>query len=308
MRIIITGGSGLIGHRLSYWMVREEHEVIVLSRNSQAKRMPPNVQGARWDGYSSFGWGHLIDENTVIVNLAGESLTGWRWTKRHKQRVMGSRIDTTEAVGEAIARAPRKPALLIQASTVGYYGSRGDDILSESAPAGKGFLADVCEEWEEIAAQIGVQTAILRMGFVLSRDGGFLKPMRTAARLLTRQFGDGSQWLSWVHIDDAVHAISHLIRQKKSEGVYNLTAPNPVTNVDFMKMLSHTMGAPRLIGVPTWALNLMMGEQSAVLLYSQRVLPNRLLETGYRFKYPTLDIALDQLLGRHYEGRGRRNS
>ncbi|MBK8022765.1 MAG: TIGR01777 family protein [Chloroflexi bacterium] len=303
MRVIITGGTGLIGHRLSYWMVREGHDVIVLSRNSQAKRMPPNVQGARWDAYSSFGWGHLIEENSVIVNLAGENPTNWRWTSRHKRRVMASRIDATEAIHEAVERAQRKPALLVQASAVGYYGDRGAETITETSPMGEGFWPDLCEEWEATAKEIPIRSVILRIGVVLSRDGGYLAAMHKIARLLARKLGTGEQWIPWVHVDDVCFAISHLIKQQTSIGVYNVTAPEPVTNTDFMKTLSHTISAPRLYNVPTWSMNLLAGEQALTVLDSQRVLPVRLQEAGFRFKYPTINVALEHLLGSHYEGR-----
>jgi uncharacterized protein (TIGR01777 family) len=298
MRVIILGGTGLIGHRLSYWLVREQHEVIVLSRNSQAKKMPPNVQGARWDGYSTFGWGHLLDANTVLINMAGHNPFNWRWTNAHKRRVLHSRLDTTQAVLEAIAEAPVKPALLIQASAVGFYGDRGDAAVTEADKAGEGWRAEVCVEWEGLLRNPPIRTCILRIGVALSREGGFLPPMQTAARLLVRHMGDGEQWVPWVHIDDVAHVSSFLIANPNTSGVYNVTAPQPVTNAGFMAALSHAMGAPRLLPVPSWALRLGMGEQAGVLLDSQKVLPDRLLKAGYRFKYPSIDLALDYLLKR----------
>lgn len=303
MRVIITGGTGLIGHRVSYWLVRDGHEVIVLSRNSQAKKMPPNVQGARWDAYSAFGWGHLLDGNTVIINLAGQNPANWRWTERHKRRMFASRIDSTEAVAEAIQFAKEKPILLIQASAVGYYGDRGDETVTEATPAGKGFRADLCLDWEDVAEQIPIRKVILRIGDVLSRDGGFLPSMMTVTRLAARKLGSGRQWISWVHIDDVAHAIRFLMSNPNSSGVYNLSAPNPVTNAEFMRTLAHTISAPRLISVPGWGVKVLVGQQAEVVLDSQRVLPARLQESGYRFAFPTIDAALTDLLGHRYPAK-----
>ncbi|MDZ4770054.1 MAG: TIGR01777 family oxidoreductase [Chloroflexota bacterium] len=298
MRVIVLGGTGLIGHRLSYWLVRERHEVIVLSRNSQAKKMPPNVQGARWDGYSPFGWGHLIDEQTVIVNMAGHNPANWRWTDAHKNRVLMSRLDTTQAVAEAVAAAKRKPYLVVQASAVGYYGDHGESDITEATASGEGFRSDVCVEWEEAAERIQARTAILRIGVVLSRAGGFLPPLQTAARLTLRALGSGAQWVPWVHVDDVAHAISFLISQPDSGGVYNLTAPYPVTNYEFMATLAEVMGTARLLPAPASILRLALGEQAGVVLDSQKVLSNRMIEAGYKFKFPTLEVALDNLVRR----------
>ncbi len=304
MRVIITGGTGLIGHRLSYILLREGHEVVVLSRNSQAKRMPPNVQGARWDGYSAFGWGHLIDSNTVIVNLAGQNPANWRWTRKHKNRILHSRLDASEAVVEAIKNAKQKPLALIQASAVGYYGDCGDTEITEDSPAGHGFRADVCVDWEAATQAVPVRQVVLRIGIVLSTQGGFLQPIQVAARMMARRFGTGKQYIPWIHIDDVVYAISFLMNNKQMQGVYNLTAPLPVANDEFMETASEGLARPRLFNLPEWALKLLLGEQAEVVLDSQRVVPKRLLQAGYTFRYPRLQAAIDKLF-EHQANRER---
>lgn len=305
MRVIITGGTGLIGHVLSYRLINERHEVIVLSRNSQAKKMPPTVQGARWDGYSSFGWGHLIDGNTVIINLAGENAGKGRWSAGSKHRILSSRVDSTEAVIEAMKFAKEKPALLIQASAVGYYGDGGDTVMTENTPAGEGFLADVAYDWEEAAKPAPTRVVTMRIGNVLSRKGGYLPSMLLAGRLTTRKLGSGSQWIPWIHIDDVANAVSFFINNTDTQGAYNVTSPNPVTNEQFLHALSQVLHAPRLVGVPSWALKLLLGEKADVVLDSQRVQPARLLEAGFRFQHPDIRESLHDLLGRHYERRRR---
>lgn len=303
MRVIITGGTGLIGHALSYRLLKEQHEVIVLSRNSQAKKMPPNVQGARWDGYSSFGWGHLIDRNTVIINLAGENAGQGRWSSRNKHRILSSRTDSTEAVVEAINFSKEKPAMLLQASAVGYYGDQKDAVVTESTPAGEGFLADVCVEWEEAAKAAQTRVVTMRIGNVLSRNGGFLPPMMLAARMMTRKLGSGKQWIPWLHMDDMSNVVSFLINNPNVRGAYNVTAPNSVTNEQFLHALSSVMHAPRLVGAPSIALRLALGEKADVVLDSQRVQPARLLEAGFRFQHTDIRESLNDLLGRHLERR-----
>lgn len=301
MRVIITGGTGLIGHALSYRLLSERHEVVVLSRNSQAKKMPPNVQGARWDGYSPFGWGHLIDGNTVIINLAGENAGQGRWSARSKHRILSSRVDSTEAVIEAINHARQKPALLLQASAVGYYGDQKDAVVTENTPAGEGFLADVCVEWEAAAKSAPTRVVTMRIGNVLSRRGGYLPSMMLVGRLMTRKMGSGKQWIPWIHMDDVSNAVSFFINNPNTRGAYNVTAPNPATNEQFLQALSHVMRSPRLVGVPTIALKLILGEKADVVLDSQRVHPARLLEAGFRFKHTEIRETLDDLLSRHYE-------
>lgn len=303
MRVIITGGTGLIGHALSYRLLSEKHEVVVLSRNAQAKKMPPNVQGARWDGYSSFGWGHLIDGDTVIINLAGENAANGRWSARNKHRILSSRVDSTEAVVEAINFAKQKPALLLQASAVGYYGDGGDTVMTENTPAGEGFLADVCYEWEEVVKAAPTRVVTMRIGNVLSRKGGYLPSMLLAGRLTTRRMGSGKQWIPWIHIDDVSNAVSFFMNNPNMRGAYNVTAPNPVTNEEFLHRLAQVIRAPRLVGAPSWALKLMLGEKADVVLDSQRVQPARLLEAGFQFQYHDVRQALNDLLIRHYERR-----
>lgn len=296
MQVLIMGGTGQIGHRVAYWLARDQHRVIVFSRNSQAKSMPPNVNGARWDGYSGYGWKHLVDSDTVIINLAGHPLATSRVTEQHRRRVLDSRLDTTQAVAEVVAEAAHKPHLVVQASTAAIYGSRGDEEITEKSPIGTGWVSEMCVEWEQAAAQIPGRVAILRIGTVLSRRGAFFTAMERASRFAMRHVGSGDQWLSWVHVDDIAFAIRHLMAHPTATGKFNLTAPEPIINADFMAWLGHEMRHPRLIGSSGALMRFALREQTEVALADQRVLPARLLASGFRFTYPTLEHALVDLV------------
>lgn len=296
MRIMIAGGTGLIGSRLTEQLVPTGNEIIILTRKPHDVRIPNGVSALRWDGYTPRGWQDLITGNTVIVNLAGRNPANWRWTDDHKQRVYQSRIDTSKAIVEAIRRAPNKPLALIQASAVGYYGSHGTDPITEETPPTTGFRAEVCIDWEAVVADLPIRTVWLRIGIVFSREGGALPPFVLASRFFGKQLGDGQQMLPWIHNDDMAQVIVHLINTTDASGVYNVAAPNPVTNADLMTALAQVRGSRALFPVPEWALRLGMGEQASVILDSQNIRVDKLLATGYRFRYPTIDRALRDLV------------
>ena len=299
MRIIITGGTGLMGRRLCKMLSSErgDAEIIVLSRSQQKSQ--PGVTMQTWDGRSAANWGHLIDENTVLVNLAGENPAAGRWTPEHKDRVLQSRLDAAQAIRQAVEGASSAPRALLQASAVGYYGDTADALITEDSPAGDNWRAQVCVDWEAAIAPLtaaGLRTCILRIGIVLDPEGGALPPFLLAGRLMGRQLGDGRQWLPWIHHADAAGAIQFLIYEAAASGIFNLCAPEAVTNAQMMQQVAAQMGRPALVPVPAFALNLAMGEMASTVLDSQRILPQALLNAGYSFRYAQIREALREIL------------
>ena len=306
MRILITGGTGLIGRALIDLLLPEGHEIVVVSRHPERANLPAGVTLARWDGISVDGWGEWMDGADAVVNLAGESIAGTgalpaRWTAQRKRRILESRVNATRAVVEAISRAQNRPGVLVQGSAVGYYGGRRDDeILDEDAPPGQDFLAQVTVQWEaasEPVETLGVRRAIARTGLVLSPSGGSLPPMLTPFKLfLGGPLGDGRQWWPWIHIRDEVRALAFLMREERAAGPFNLTAPHPVTNREFALILGQTLGRPAFLPVPAALLRLALGEMATLLLDGQRAVPKRLLDLGFHFDFPELSKALRDLL------------
>lgn len=303
MRIIITGGTGLIGRPLSQALAAEGHEVIVLSRQPEkVNNVPAGVKVQKWDGKSAEGWGELADGAGAIVNLAGAGIADQRWSAARKQLIRQSRIDAGKAVMEAIAAANAKPGVLIQASAVGYYGvQNGDAQLTESASPGGDFLSKVCFDWEASTApvaKLGVRRAVIRTGVVLSNEGGaFPKQVLPFKLFAGGPVGSGKQWYPWIHIDDEVRAIQFLIANERASGPFNLTAPNPVTNQEFGRLIGEVLGRPAFIPAPGFAMKIAFGEMSVILLEGQRAVPQKLLELGFKFKYETAQAALRALLG-----------
>lgn len=302
MRVIITGGSGLIGRALAGNLSNQGYEVIILSRNpeKQDRRLIPGVRLEAWDGVSARGWGHLVDGADAIVNLAGENLAQGRWTAARKKALLESRVNPGRAVSEAIAQASHKPGVLIQASAVGYYGPRQDEVITEQAPQGKDFLADLVGRWEASTSEVevaGVRRVITRSGVVLSMQGSALPRMVLPFRFFVGgRLGSGRQWFPWIHIDDEVAGIRYLIEHQDISGVVNLSAPNPLTNAGFARVLGRVMRRPSFFPVPAFVMRLLFGEMATVLLDGQRVVPQRLMDSGFVFRYPEAESALRALL------------
>jgi len=307
MRAIITGGTGLIGSRLAASLAQAGHEVIVLSRNPDKHALPQGVRAEKWDARTAAGWGHLADGAGAIINLAGENISGTgalpaRWTTERKQRIAESRLHAGQAVVEAVRQAANKPEVVYQASGSDYYGW-GDRLFTENDAAGDAFLASVVTDaWEPATAAVeamGVRRVIGRQGPVMSMDGGPLPFSVFQFKLFAGgRLGSGNQWMSWIHIEDAVRAIQYLVGNKQAQGVYNIAAPNPVTNKEFTQVLGQVMGRPTLIPAPAFALKLALGEISALVLEGQRIDVQKLRELGFTFNYPDLRLALLDLLKR----------
>lgn len=301
MRILITGGTGLIGRQLAGSLAGDGHEVVVLSRNpSQATGMPAGARLERWDAKTSAGWAHLANGADAIVNLAGESLAEGRWTEARKQAIRDSRVNAGKAVVEAIQAASDKPKVLVQASAVGYYGPRGNEEIAEDARPGTDFSAKICVDWEastQAVEALGVRRLVVRTGIVLSADGGALPRMLLPFKFFAGgKIGSGEQGFPWIHIADEVAAIRFLIDAAGASGPFNLTAPHPPTNAGFAKAIGQAMGKPSAVPAPGFALKAAFGEMSTVLLDGQRAVPKRLLGLGYTFRFSDPVAALRDLL------------
>jgi uncharacterized protein (TIGR01777 family) len=301
MRVIITGGSGLIGQELTKYLSKDGHEVIILSRSPErVKNLPKGARAVKWDARTAVGWGELIDDDTAIINLAGAGIGDSRWTDERKKVILESRLNAAKAVIEAVQAAATKPKVVIQSSAVGYYGNRGDETMTESsAPAADYFLADVCVAWEKAIEPIAndVRLVIIRTGVVLTTQGGALPKMLTPFKLFAGgPFGDGQQWFPWIHISDEVAAIAFLLTNEETHGVYNLSAPNIMKNKQFAKVLGDVLNRPSFIPAPAPALRLALGEMAALVLDGQRAVSNKLQDAGFTFAYGEAKPALQDII------------
>ncbi|MCC5934140.1 MAG: TIGR01777 family oxidoreductase [Candidatus Cyclonatronum sp.] len=296
MHISITGGTGLVGTALVSFLLEQGHEVTIFTRNPG--KHSKNHQKAHLASYENLP--AVIEESDAVVNLAGENLFDQRWNEVVKSRILKSRVKTTRAVVCAIGEASRKPQVLISASAVGYYGSRGDTVLDESSSAGDDFLARVCLQWEEEADEVrkhGVRLAIPRIGIVLDKSGGALEKMKQPfSMFIGGPLGNGSQFFPWVHVEDVCRAIYFAISDEQLHGAFNLSAPDPITMKEFAQQLGSVMGRPSLFPVPEFALRLVVGDAAEALVASQRTVPRKLHDAGFQFTYPNVYKALNQLL------------
>jgi uncharacterized protein (TIGR01777 family) len=307
MRVIITGGTGLIGTALSQQLAAAGYDVVVLSRRAPGTvALPAGIAAAQWDSRTASGWGHLAEGAKAIVNLAGSSIGGTgflpsRWNPERKRRILQSRLDAANAVLDAVEQAESKPEVIIQASGIDYYASvPKSQSVTEETPAGDGFLADVCLQWEAAMKPVekhGVRLATIRTGLVLDDEGGSLPWILLPHRLFVGGwFGSGKQWFSWIHRDDEARAIQYLIESPESAGSYNLTAPDPATSRTFAHAVGRVLRRPTFMPVPAFAIKLMFGEVGQLVLEGQRVLPARLQAEGFHFEHPELEAALHDLL------------
>lgn len=302
-RVIISGVTGFIGKALCRELIEAGYEVVGLSRNpAKGKELfPDQVKVVKWDAESGEGWSDYVDGVYAIVNLAGENIASGRWTEKRKQRILESRLNAGKSVVRVVQKVKNKPNVVIQASGIGYYGDRKDEILDESSAPGTGFLVEVAKQWEETTKKVesmGVRLVIIRTGVVLGPDEGYLSRIMLPFRLFAGGYmGSGSQWIPWIHIDDEVRAIRFLMEREDLYGVFNLSTPNPFTSRDFSKVLGKVMRRPAWLPVPGFVLRLFLGQMAKELILSgQRAMPKRLLESGYEFLYPKTEPALRQIL------------
>jgi uncharacterized protein (TIGR01777 family) len=287
MRVLVTGGTGFIGAPLCRALRGAGHSVTVVTRDTAHAEGP----AVGWDGVAN-----AVAWSDAVVNLAGEPIAGRRWSTARKQRIRDSRVQATQDLVDAVAAASTRPQVLVSASAVGYYGPHGDEPLDETAGPGTGFLAQVCQAWEqeaERAEQRGMRVVRLRIGVVLAADGGALAQMVPLFRaFLGGRLGGGRQWMSWIHRDDVTGLIVDALADTRYTGAVNATAPTPVTNRDFTRALGRVLARPTVLPAPACALRLALGEMADMLLTGQRVLPAAAERLGYRFRYRDLEPAL----------------
>ena len=297
MKIVISGSSGLIGTQLVAKLSNSGHEVVRLVRRS------PKAGEIQWNPKSGSLDASALEGVDAVIHLSGAGIGDKRWSDGYRKEILDSRTDTTALLAKTIASLSRKPSVFLSGSAIGIYGARNDEQLTEVSTHGTGFLAEVCEQWEAAAkpaVDAGVRTVYLRTGIVLSPKGGALKKLLPLFKLgVGGKFGNGKQWQSWISIDDEIGAIEYLLTANVS-GAVNLTAPNPVTNAEFTKVLASVLKRPAIVPVPTFAPKILLGGElaDALLFTGQRVIPAALNASGYSFKHTTLESALRSLLSK----------
>jgi len=302
--VIVSGATGFIGTVLCRELAARGYAIVVLSRTpgKGAAHFGSQVKFVGWDAQSAAGWSEYAEGAQGIINLTGENIAAGRWTWERKEKILQSRLAAGRAIDEVLGQVSTKPRVVIQASGIGYYGNRGDELLNENSSSGTGFLAEVARDWERSTARaenMGIRHVVIRTGIVLGPDGGFLSRVLLPFRLfMGGHMGSGRQWLSWIHIKDEVDAICFLLERPDLHGPFNLCSPNPLAARDFFRTLGKAMGRPSWLPVPGYALRIMFGQMAEELILSgQRALPKRLLAAGFSFRYPEAEMALQNLVG-----------
>ena len=300
MNVLISGGSGLIGSALTRSLLADSHRVWILTRNPTGHGLPSGALPVQWDGRTNSGWMGVFAQMDAVVNLAGETVGKWPWNASHKKRILNSRVDAGRAIADAFQQAGKKPAVLIQASGIGYYGPCGKARITEGAPAGNDFMASVAEQWEASTRMVddlpGVRRAIIRTSLVLDAKLGVLPLMAMPVRLFAGgPLGSGAQGVSWIHIEDEIRAIRFLLENTSTRGAFNLSAPNPLSSADFMRELAKVLSRPYWLPAPAFALRALLGEMSSLLLDGQYALPRRLVDHGFTFRHENAEQAFRAL-------------
>ena len=299
MSVLITGGTGFVGR----YVIERLDDPVVTSRNRAGalKKLGSNITDAiQWSPKND----PLVLKPTMdcraVVNLMGDSIAEGRWTQEKKKRIRDSRVEGTLKLVDAVSKLEKKPEVFVSASAVGFYGDPGDGEVSESHPMGEGYLPEICKEWEDAADQmsaLGVRVLKLRIGIVLGADGGALEKMIPLFKLgLGGKLGSGKQWFPWIHVEDLAGMIQWAIETPTANGVYNATAPNPVTNGQFTNALAKSLGRWAILPAPKFGLRIALGEFANSLFFSQRVIPQRAVAEGYDFQFPELDAALSDIV------------
>ena len=297
MKVMIAGGTGFLGTALKNILIHNAHEVFILTRGkSQGRNL------IHWDGKTVEGWGQLINEIDAVVNLTGFGLEHWPWTKRQKQRFVDSRVLPGRVLVSAIQNARRRPKVFLQNSGVNHYGLRGEIIADESTPAAKDFLAQLTVKGEtatQPVEEFGVRHVITRSAVVLAGKGGLFPLMALPVRLFFGgKLGDGSQAMPWIHLADEVRAMKFLLENEEARGAYNLIAPTPTSNADFMRAIARALHRPYWFHVPKFLLQLVLGEMSVLVTEGRYSQPKRLLEQGFEFNFPRIDDALANIFSK----------
>lgn len=298
MNVTITGATGFIGKRTIHRLLAEDHSVHALGRSLRGG-LPLSVRFSIWHATETDPPEESFEGADAVIHLLGEPV-GQRWTPSVKKRILATRVDGTHRLVKTLARLERKPKVLIASSAVGIYGDRGDKVLTERSEPGKGFLADVCRAWEKAAdeaSKLGIRVVKLRLGMVLGPEGGALAPMLPPFRvMLGGTLDKGTQWTSWIHVEDLIDLMLFAIDNPRVSGVINATSPNPVTNAEFTRTLARVLRRPAFVRIPELVLRLLYGEGAQVALASIRAVPDALAKTKFEFRHPRLEAALRNLL------------
>lgn len=295
MNILIAGGSGFLGSALAQSLEQDGHRVFILTR--QPPRTPAQIQ---WDGKTpDGGWASRLSEMDAVINLTGYGLDHWPWTRRQKQRFLDSRILPGRALAAAIQASSRRPPVFVQASGINHYGLRNDTVADESTPPADDFLAQLTVAWENATQpieELGVRRVVIRTAVVMARRGGMFPLMALPVRLFFGgRFGDGKQAVPWIHIDDYVRAVKFLLQNEAARGPFNLIAPTPTSNAEFMRIIAKELKRPYWFHLPAFLLKIPLGEMSVLLTEGSYAQPKRLLELGYTFRFPALADAVRDL-------------
>lgn len=296
MTLLMAGGSGFLGSALAKAFRAAGHRVLILTRR------PQRDGDVQWSTKpTDTSWRHALDRSDVVINLAGESIAGGRWTEERKRAIRASRMEATQALVAGIAAADRPPGVFLSSSAIGVYGLHGDEVITEESPSGDDFLASVCREWEALALEASSHSRVvlLRSGLILSREGGALPPLALPFRFFAGgPVGSGRQYMSWISLSDWVGMVQWMLSRNHVTGPLNLTAPTPVTNAEFARTLGRVLRRPSFVPTPAFAMRLALGELAdALILGGQRVVPTRALALGYEFKHTTLESALRDIYG-----------
>jgi uncharacterized protein len=300
--IIITGATGFIGSILSRRLAEEGYKITIFTRNAEsaAGKFPPDFNIVEWDYHSPKAWEDELNRNDAVIHLAGANIFGRRWDEDYKKKILESREVSTRNIVRSIRKNDSAVKVLITASGKDYYGETNEIPVNENSSPGNDFLAEVCRRWEEAsfkAEEKGVRRVNMRTGLILSTKDGFLNKLLPVYKLfIGGPLGNSSSWLSWIHIDDVIDAYLYAIENELLKGAVNLSSPNPVINREFAAELGEIMGRPSFFNVPEFALKLIVGEGGSYISHSQKILPEKLLKCGFRFRHPELKSALTDLI------------
>jgi len=294
MKVLIAGGTGFIGTALAKSLEEDGHETFILTRRSPSK--PNHIH---WDGKTTDGWGHIVNDVDAIVNLTGYGLDHWPWTRRQKQKFIDSRVIPGTALATAVKEASRRPDMFLQISGINRYGLRNEGIADESTPAADDFPAQITVVWEDATKSVeefGVRHVIARTAVVLSKRGGLFPLIVLPVKLFFGgNLGDGTQATPWIHIDDQINAFKFLLQNENAQGPFNFVAPTPTSNADFMRIVAKVLHRPYWFHLPAFLLRIPLGEMSVMITEGSYSQPKRLLELGYKFKFPTLESAVKDI-------------
>ena len=295
MKVMIAGGSGFLGRALTKSLLADGHQVFILTRGT---RIPEGAQAVQWDAKTTNGWGHLVNEMDVMIHLAGKSLASWPWTAATKQAFHDSRIIPGLVLAQSIQQATHRPSIFVQASGINHYGLRGD-LADESTQPGDDFLAQLTVKWEDATRsveELGVRRVVIRSAVVLGKGDGLLGLMALPIRLFAGgPLGSGKQAMPWIHINDWVGGVRHLINNEHARGAYNLIAPTPTSNADFNRILAGVLHRPYWFPTPAFLLRTLLGEMSVLIVEGRYSKPKRLIESGFKFQFEGPREALTDL-------------